>query len=101
MENRVCLNDHDVLFVDKNKNGWVVIGDPTFKVDTFMATIKSCLQGNQNPKQELFEQGISCEVLRPGAKWQKGKVRITLEFCPDEPESPLDDIRQAIKQAES
>jgi len=30
-------------------------------------------------------------------KWQKGKVRIkvylTVEFCPDEPESPLDDFR--------
>lgn len=60
-----------------------------------------------------FRNGINCEILSPGAKgWQKGKVRIkvTLEFCPDQPEvaeapdgmvlgnsqleSPLDDVRQ-------
>jgi len=36
-----------------------------------------------------FGNGINCEILSPGAKgWQKGKVRfkVTLEFCPDEPE---------------
>ncbi len=51
-----------------------------------------------------FDGGINCEILKVGAKdWQKGKVRlkVTLEFCPDEPEeniakSPLDDIRQTI-----
>jgi len=52
----------------------------------------------------LFTEGINCEVLRLGAKdWQKGKVRINLEFCPNQPseaESPLDDIRQTLKQAE-
>ncbi|MFB2974681.1 KGK domain-containing protein [Microseira sp. BLCC-F43] len=64
-----------------------------------------------------FDDGLDCEILRPGAKgWQKGTVRIkvTLEFCPDEPEieetppneqpeiseteSPLDDLRQLINQ---
>ena len=61
-----------------------------------------------------FGEGIDCEVLKLGAKgWQKGKVRIrvSLKFCPDEPEketpainqpeispteSPLDDIRRMI-----
>jgi len=64
-----------------------------------------------------FDQGVDCEILSPGKNgWQKGKVRIkiTLEFCPDEPEVPetpasnnseinqkelpLDDIRQMINQ---
>jgi alpha-acetolactate decarboxylase len=49
--------------------------------------------------------GSECEVLKLGAKeWQKGriKVRISVEFYPDEPEtineppSPLDDIRQSM-----
>lgn len=63
-----------------------------------------------------FEEGTDCEILRLGAKgWQNGKVRIrvSLEFCPDEPaakempssnepeisppESPLDDIRRMIE----
>lgn len=66
-----------------------------------------------------FGDGISCELLKIGAKdWQKGKVKInlqvSLEFCPDEPEtedipasdepevsqpeSPLDDLRQIMNQ---
>ncbi|NJK49411.1 hypothetical protein HC931_15745 [Candidatus Gracilibacteria bacterium] len=54
-------------------------------------------------KQWLYE-GKNCEVLHLGAtNWKKGKVRVkvTVEFCPDEPEeiqseSPLDDIRKTI-----
>jgi hypothetical protein len=62
-----------------------------------------------------WSEGKDCEILRIGAKgWQKGKIRmkVTLEFCPDEPEaeetstsntitepeSPLDDLRQMINQ---
>ena len=32
--------------------------------------------------------GVDCQILKPSKNWQKGKVRIkvTLEFCPDEPE---------------
>jgi hypothetical protein len=66
---------------------------------------------------DWFDEGENCEILRVGGKgWQKGKMRIrlTLEFCPDEPavedppasnkpesrepESPLDDIRRMIKE---
>lgn len=65
-------------------------------MDAFLAQMKSSVQGNEKPKNELFEQGISCEMLRPGANWQKGKVKIRLEFCPDELVSPLDDIRHSI-----
>ncbi len=64
--------------------------------------------------QEMwFRQGIDCKILKPGAKsWQRGKVRITLEFEPEELEvaevaesgksadskviSPLEDLRQKI-----
>lgn len=99
MENIFYLYENDVLSVDK-RNGWVVVTDTTFKVGAFVAAMKSHVQGNEKPRNELFEQGVSCEVLRPGANWQKGKVRIRFEFCPDEPESPLDDIRQTIKEAE-
>jgi hypothetical protein len=61
----------------------------------------------------LFTEGKECEVLKPYKGWQKGKIRIklTIEFCPDEPEpveenghqdtnnsteSPLDEIRQQL-----
>ncbi len=59
--------------------------------------------------------GVKGEVLKYGSKgWQKGKLRITIEFCPDEPEveetpgsnqpetsqpeSPLDDLRRMINE---
>jgi hypothetical protein len=55
-----------------------------------------------------FSDGGDCEILRPGNQgWQKGKIRIKvrvdLEFCPNEAEtqlieSPLDDIRQAMTE---
>lgn len=59
-----------------------------------------------------FQQGIDCELLRIGAQgWKKGKLKlkVCLEFIPDEPDvcdlsnaensenkSVLDDIRQSI-----
>ena len=61
---------------------------------------------NRSDTKKMWEQGIDGEVLRIGSKgWQKGKIRIriSVEFCPDEPEitqpeSPLDDIHQRINQ---
>jgi hypothetical protein len=62
-------------------------------------------QGNWNG-------GVDAEILEPqSGEWKKGKVRmrVILEFCPDEPEevkiehtqenaNSLDDIRQIISQ---
>lgn len=53
-----------------------------------------------------YKEGVSCEILKIGAKgWQKGKirVRVILEFEPDEPEtnepeSPLDDLRRMMNE---
>ncbi len=55
--------------------------------------------------------GIDAEILEPNTKdWKKGKIRmrVVLEFCPDESDgeqleitsnnSPLDDIRQTINK---
>lgn len=47
--------------------------------------------------EQAFIDGFECKVLQPGKKWQTGKIRINVEFCPDdptEPDSPLDDIRK-------
>lgn len=54
--------------------------------------------------QKLLVDGLDAETLKIGAKgWQKGKirVRVTLEFEPEEPEikepeSPLDDLRRMM-----
>lgn len=59
-----------------------------------------------NYNYKWFSEGKDCEILRIGGKgWEKGKLRIklTLEFDPDEPEtkqqeSPLDDLRQMLNE---
>ncbi|MTJ52457.1 KGK domain protein [Anabaena sp. UHCC 0253] len=58
-----------------------------------------------------MNDGVNCQILKPGKNWQSGKFRIkvSLEFCPDEPEieeikepeSPLDDLRRKINEATS
>ena len=63
-------------------------------------------------EKDWFGDGMDCEILKIGAKgWQKGKIkiRVSVEFCSDEPEiketpqitepeSPLDDIRRKINE---
>ncbi|MFB2839758.1 KGK domain-containing protein [Floridanema evergladense] len=74
----------------------------TFTAEELLQTLKEIF----NPREEeigFFENGVTCKVLKPGKNWQKGKIRITLEFCPDEPKqptSPLDDIRKQMKETE-
>lgn len=59
-------------------------------------------------RKKWIEEGIDCEILNLGAKdWKKGKVKIkiTVEFCSDEPELsqslwPLDDIRQTLDRTQ-
>jgi hypothetical protein len=108
--------DDDVLSLESGK---------LFKVGRFREAVKSAFTDeNQVPSwlssglrkegvevgtsdtKKMLEQGIDGEVLMLGSKgWQKGKIRIriSVEFCPDEPEitqpeSPLDDIHQRINQ---
>ncbi|MFM9267169.1 KGK domain-containing protein [Tychonema sp. BBK16] len=83
-------------------------------------TSKYNLQLKCSETQKWFGDGIDCEALKIGAKgWQKGKVkiRVTIEFCPDEPEveetpennqleisppeSPLDDLRRQLLNHEN
>ncbi len=85
------------------------------KTPEFIEAIKRRLNVGEPLRSNLFVQGVDCQVLRFGRKgWQKGKVRIkvSVEFCPDEPdveekpasneitqpESPLDDLRQMINK---
>ncbi|MEG3867556.1 KGK domain-containing protein [Microcoleus sp. K1-B6] len=77
-------------------------------------------QSRYSFQQQWFRDGIDCEALKIGAKgWQKGKVkiRVIVEFCPDEPEveetpennesetskpeSPLDDLRRQLLNQEN
>jgi len=109
----------------------------TFEVHELMFAVSKKLSPNA-PNAEYDEirhnwcfEGIEAKVLLPGQPWQPGKVRLTMEFCPDqaepetdqaetdgdqesevadrddintEPENPgslLDDIRQTLLQSDT
>lgn len=111
------LQSDEVLSVE---DSWrIVINHPTFKTQELIQALLALLKnsdavfqaGNPAIKMGWSHQGVPAQVLRYGANgWQKGKVRISVEFCPDEPEvkkistpkqpetsepeSPLDEIRR-------
>ncbi|MBE9201882.1 MULTISPECIES: KGK domain-containing protein [unclassified Nodularia (in: cyanobacteria)] len=74
----------------------------TFKVSDLLRAIMECVEADNTNEAPLYSKGLNCEVLKLGAmRWQTGKIRLCLEFCPDEAESPLDDMRQQLKQVEN
>lgn len=50
-------------------------------------------------REYVMGLGLVCEVLRIGDPgWRQGKIKakVVIEFEPDEPDSPLEDIRQSL-----
>lgn len=91
MDNRFePLATGEVLSVDESVQ--ILIGHRTFRAGEFSEALKTQIEygisGWTSDKDAWFsEEGIACEVLRFSSRgWQKGKVRIRLEFCPQEPE---------------
>ncbi|MBD2085009.1 KGK domain-containing protein [Coleofasciculus sp. FACHB-542] len=89
----------NVLCVNTNTQR-LLIQHPTFQVGEFINKMQAQV-GATGEQIKWFSEGIDCKVLKPGANWKQGKVRVSLEFCPDEPESPLEDIRQQLKEDDS
>lgn len=54
--------------------------------------------------KQWFEEGKECKLLKLGAKeWQPGtlKMKVTLEFCPEEPEEEeVDEVNEAEERDE-
>lgn len=71
------LNDDDVL----NTSESALMFQCTFKASEFLSIMESKLE-----EENLFKEGIECQLLRPGQAWKTGKFRICLEFSSDEPE---------------
>jgi hypothetical protein len=106
-------NENDVINLENDAENFFV-GIPMFKLGDLLQNIKlKLLQVSQNDwqnnnwvigKKQWLCEGKNCEILHLGlSSWKKGKIKInvTVEFYPDEPESPLDDIRQEINSSES
>ncbi len=82
------LNNDEVLYV---RSGSVLVPNATFKASEFLdalAQLVSEREDEWSDEQEGWfnERGLNCEVLRFGNQgWQKGRVRIRMEFVPDGP----------------
>lgn len=99
----------------RNTSNSFLISHSTFKADEFISVMQDILGRG---KQRWFAEGVECEILTPSSTWQKGRVRICLEFCPEEPiadepiphtletegennqdvDSPLDEIRLTMQE---
>jgi KGK domain len=66
-------------------------GNRTFRVGELNEAIESYLKNaiadwSEENNGWFTAQGLDCEALRFGSQgWQKGRIRLCLEFCPDEP----------------
>ena len=81
------LSNDEVLYV---RAGSVLMSNATFKAIEFLdalAQLVSEREDEWSDDQEGWfnERGLNCEVLQFGNQgWQKGRVRIRMEFVPDE-----------------
>lgn len=79
------LDDDEVLYVTL---GRVLMANPTFKVGEFLDALAQAISDRENDwadeNEGWFSDGLECEALRfNGQGWQRGKVRIRLEFLPE------------------
>jgi hypothetical protein len=84
------LSDDEVLFVSV---GRVLMTNPTFKVGEFLDALAQAISDREDDWVEenegWFGEGLECEALRFGNRgWQRGRVRLRLEFCPDQEPAP-------------
>jgi hypothetical protein len=99
------LDDDEVLFVSV---GRVLMTNPTFKVGEFIDALAQAISDREqdwdDANEGWFGNGLECEALRFGTRgWQRGKVRIRLEFCPDQDPAPklLDSRRKERRPSET
>lgn len=91
------LSEDEVLFV---RAGRVLMSNPTFKAGEFLDALAQLISENEEQWSEdqegwFSDQGTRCEVLRFGNQgWQRGRVRIRLEFCPEQSPKLLRESRE-------
>ena len=116
-QNFVEISNMETIIVLKEKSPYsLLISDPMVKAqwvrnrmicDVLNVSNIQQLEDDVNlgKRKKWIEEGLDCEILKLGeSSWKKGKVRVkmTIEFCPDEPElpvyqSPLDEIYREIQ----
>lgn len=67
------LQDDDVISTGSS----ALMFQCTFKVSEFLTIMQSKLE-----EEQLLGEGLECELLSPGQQWQRGKIKIRIEFEP-------------------
>jgi hypothetical protein len=86
MEDYNLLSDDEVLHV---RVGRVLMPNSTFKVSEFLDALAQVVSERETEwvdecEDWFTDEGLRCEVLRFGNQgWQRGRVRIRLEFQPE------------------
>ena len=87
------LESGEVISVQNDAQ--VLSGHRTFRVGELNESLESHLKSaianwNEAHNSWFQPEGVECEALRFGSQgWQKGRIRLSLEFCPDQPEMPV------------
>lgn len=87
---KIINQDEVITIYDRNDN--VLISHHTYQAKEFLHRLGEHV--DRNKKDKWIDEGVPCKMLSPNQNWQKGKIKICLQFIPDTSESPLDDIRQ-------
>ncbi|HEY9906324.1 MAG TPA: KGK domain-containing protein [Thermosynechococcaceae cyanobacterium] len=95
------LDNDEVLFVSA---GRILMLNPTFKVGELLDGLAQAVSDREedwsDESEGWFGEGLECQVLRFGTKgWQRGKVRLRLEFSPLE-DRPPNNRREEIRRSE-
>lgn len=84
------INSDEVISIDNEEDN-VLIGHYTYKAEEFLNRLGKLI--DHNKKEKWIDKGVPCKMLSPNQQWQKGKIKICLQFIPEQPESILDDLR--------
>jgi len=81
------LDNGEVLSI--NESELIYIGHTTFRVGEFAEAVRTKLEAtegwNEQKNAWFTDTGVDCEVLRfTSGGWVKGKVRLRLEFSPED-----------------
>jgi uncharacterized protein (DUF302 family) len=87
MENEIVLSDGDVVSMLAEDG---LVDAPTAKI----IEIKNALADTWLVEHSAWvEKGVPCEVLlTQGGGWQKGRIRLRIEFIPEDSNKPSEQI---------
>ena len=91
--NKFIYSDEVISIDDKDDN--VLIAHHTYKAEEFLNRLGEHI--DRHKKEKWIDEGVPCKLLSPNQNWQRGKMKICLQFIPEQPESVLDDQGFALE----